>query len=542
MPCNSCNQPKPCNMPPACLALAQKCDPVLFHKVLFPAAAGNDVTNPPSTLHYKNVLLEYEANGHLYLYSSDGIPTRLPSELNTDDLMNTVEELKAQLQDETEARTQADVRLTENIGKLQQAVNANAMAVDAEETARKEVDTAINNTISQMNTSLSNSIAEEEVARKSADSALDASIVKTAEMLQTNINMEVNARESDRDNLQTNINTEVTNRIAADQELEKKIEGMGTEALDKEIEERKAADYGLMSELNEEKTARADADTNLQDQITTNTTDIKTNQNNIEAINNDLDTYVVSDLSVVANSSTVTLQKNRQKLTAPEGLPTEMVLPVASDTQAGVMNSATYNAVQTNAQNVDAILNGAVAISGISSTPSQDDLTTAWETATGRDVLVNRASIYDMDNERVWYYYENINEWKASANTGVEVEVSAFTNTTAGIIKGSENAGQLFAEADGTGSVNGWDGMIHDIENLSELVHSQVIPKLYTTETEASDGAYTAAYLNPTITKVSELANIQQIGAGLNLAAGELSAVTEGTLTSEEFNNEWENA
>ena len=50
---------------------------VLFHKVVIPASLGDETTNPPYPGKYCNVLMVYEANGHAYLYSSDGIPTAL---------------------------------------------------------------------------------------------------------------------------------------------------------------------------------------------------------------------------------------------------------------------------------------------------------------------------------------------------------------------------------------------------------------------------------------------------------------------------------
>lgn len=49
--------------------------PVLFHKVLVPSAMGDDIDNPPKAGQYRNVLLQYEANKHIYMFSSDGIPT-----------------------------------------------------------------------------------------------------------------------------------------------------------------------------------------------------------------------------------------------------------------------------------------------------------------------------------------------------------------------------------------------------------------------------------------------------------------------------------
>lgn len=64
----SCNPPK---------ALEIKCpgEVVLFHKVELPAEIGDDTTHPPRPGMYRNVLLQYKANNHVYMYSSDGIPT-----------------------------------------------------------------------------------------------------------------------------------------------------------------------------------------------------------------------------------------------------------------------------------------------------------------------------------------------------------------------------------------------------------------------------------------------------------------------------------
>ena len=60
---------------PAVLQINNHDCPTLFHKVVVPAAMGDDVTNPPRNGQYRNVLLVYEANGHVYMFSSDGIPT-----------------------------------------------------------------------------------------------------------------------------------------------------------------------------------------------------------------------------------------------------------------------------------------------------------------------------------------------------------------------------------------------------------------------------------------------------------------------------------
>lgn len=67
---------KDCNTPKVLEIHNHEC-PVLFHRVMVPAAMGDDEANPPRNGQYRNVLLVYEANDHVYLFSSDGIPTFL---------------------------------------------------------------------------------------------------------------------------------------------------------------------------------------------------------------------------------------------------------------------------------------------------------------------------------------------------------------------------------------------------------------------------------------------------------------------------------
>lgn len=70
-----CNCKKDKCLSPAVLQINNYDCPTVFHKVTFPAAMGDDETNPPRNGQYRNVLLVYEANGHVYMFSSDGIPT-----------------------------------------------------------------------------------------------------------------------------------------------------------------------------------------------------------------------------------------------------------------------------------------------------------------------------------------------------------------------------------------------------------------------------------------------------------------------------------
>lgn len=76
MDCN-CGNKNEGNFPPSVFQVNSAECPVLFHKVVIPTNFGDETETPVLMGKYKNALVYYEANGHAYLYSSDGVPTRL---------------------------------------------------------------------------------------------------------------------------------------------------------------------------------------------------------------------------------------------------------------------------------------------------------------------------------------------------------------------------------------------------------------------------------------------------------------------------------
>lgn len=81
MSCN-CGNPKcngKCGFSPAVLQINNR-ECVLFSKVIIPASMGDESTNPPAPGKYKNTLVYYEATHASFLYSSEGIPTRISSD------------------------------------------------------------------------------------------------------------------------------------------------------------------------------------------------------------------------------------------------------------------------------------------------------------------------------------------------------------------------------------------------------------------------------------------------------------------------------
>jgi len=76
MDCN-CGNKNEGNFPPSVFQVNSAECPVLFHKVVIPTNFGDETETPVLMGKYKNALVYYEVNGHTYLYSSDGVPTRL---------------------------------------------------------------------------------------------------------------------------------------------------------------------------------------------------------------------------------------------------------------------------------------------------------------------------------------------------------------------------------------------------------------------------------------------------------------------------------
>lgn len=66
---------------------------VLLRKVVIPASMGTEEDVPAAVGKYHNVILQYEANNHIYLYSSDGIPTMLEMSI-PQEILDNIEELQ----------------------------------------------------------------------------------------------------------------------------------------------------------------------------------------------------------------------------------------------------------------------------------------------------------------------------------------------------------------------------------------------------------------------------------------------------------------
>lgn len=119
MTCTKCGEKpkKSCGaFPKAVIEIDNPEQIVLIRKVLVPASMGDESTFPPTIGKYHNVLLEYEASGGIYLYSSDGIPTKLSSDVT--ELQAQLNALRVRVGEEEVARADADTALSGRITSL----------------------------------------------------------------------------------------------------------------------------------------------------------------------------------------------------------------------------------------------------------------------------------------------------------------------------------------------------------------------------------------------------------------------------------------
>lgn len=85
---------------------------LIFRKVVIPASVADDRVNPPKNGEYCNQLVVYQASGNAYLFSSDGIPTLLTTD---------VIELANALKKETDERKEADTEIWDEIETIEAA-------------------------------------------------------------------------------------------------------------------------------------------------------------------------------------------------------------------------------------------------------------------------------------------------------------------------------------------------------------------------------------------------------------------------------------
>lgn len=264
----------------------------------------------------------------------------------------------------------------------------------------------------------------------------------------------INDLQANVDGVSSDLADEVLNRQTEDGILQGNI--------DAEALTRGNADGVLQGNIDAEALTRGNADGVLQGNIDA---EALARANAITGVENKINQPLMNDLVMTADANSVMFTE--QKINPVTGaITTEQdVIPTASTTTAGTISAAEYQSIIDSENLTQAILYGAVALSGIPASPTQAELTTDWLTATGYSELINRASIYDEDNQLIWTYYTNSQLWYSAT---ASITLDKFTNSTPGIILGSTTDGNVSANNDGTGTVAGWTNLVNTVSGKAD--------------------------------------------------------------------------
>lgn len=283
--------------------------------------------------------------------------------------------------------------------------------------------------------------------------------------------------------------------------------------IDAEALTRHNADGTLQGNIDAEALARQGADGALQGNIDA---EVLARTNAISGVETKINRDVLADLVMSADANNVVFTEQKVNPNTGATSAEQDIIPAASFTTAGTVSAAEYQAIKDSQSRLDALENGSVAISGISAHPSQQDLTDAWLLATGSTELINRASIFDVDNSLIWTYYTNTSEWYSAISS---VTFNPFTNSAAGSIKGSTIAGNVSANADGTGTVSGWASLVSTVSGKADSSSLSTV---------ATSGDYDDLTNKPTIPTVNN-ATLTIQKNGTNVTTFTANASTDAT-------------
>ena len=206
-------------------------------------------------------------------------------------------------------------------------------------------------------------------------------------------------------------------------------------------------------------------------------------KNDVDNLSNSIDTIEVNitnvdnkqNLDVITDISITGTGDNRYITSTTKNIKTQVVstdndqLTLASDTRAGLMSVSDYQQLRTNTSKIEQLENKTSRlIYDEKSNPTASDINN-FAIGEGYEPPFAGLSVVVADTYHIWHYYANVG-WK---DDGLDI-VQQFTNTTAGVIMGSELDGKIYAETDGTGSVNGWGALTGSVSSIDINVTNHI--------------------------------------------------------------------
>ena len=154
----------------------------------------------------------------------------------------------------------------------------------------------------------------------------------------------------------------------------------------------------------------------------------------------------------VSNPSTVNLKFTKENKSI-----LELAMPVASATQSGILNSATYIGYQQLGNRVSVLENkqSAYPVVFANTSPSQADILAVYNSTYASAPTIPLTGTTVVDYAKNLQFTYDGSTW-INSTAGI---IPIATDSVPGIVKGSNVAGQIAVETDGTMSLNGYDAI-----------------------------------------------------------------------------------
>lgn len=233
--------------------------------------------------------------------------------------------------------------------------------------------------------------------------------------------------------------------------------------------------------------------------------------------------------SVESGSIVVDAVSAKLRLVKVSGESEDSVIPIASASQTGMMNAQTYAGITNLAARVSALegKNTTVYVTFPNSNPNQATITSVFTTKAGRPPV---AGDYAVDIAKNLTYGYDGTTW---TKVGSDVSVPQFALGTPGLIVGSDEDGTVFAEADGTGSVKGWDELKQSVQANAQAIAGMALKTATASLTVAgwSENSQTVSVAGVTATNIVWVAPTPDSHDVYGSAGIRATAQGEGTLT-----------
>ena len=209
------------------------------------------------------------------------------------------------------------------------------------------------------------------------------------------------------------------------------------------------AEDSILNLIEKETQERTEADNTLQQNIDTEESERQSTDNEILT---QINKSVINNIDINYDGDNVTLNSHLINIHTDEISTETDQLNLATTSTAGLMSSTDYNTIRNLVDRVENLEGKATRLLYTDkSDPTAEDIHN-FVVELGYESPFEGIQVVVSDTNHIWRYYDNEVSWK---DDGLDT-VQQFTNDLAGIIKGSTIDGRVYAESDGTGSVNGW--------------------------------------------------------------------------------------